>query len=65
MEKEALRICLKHLRHKRYKAAYAALSKETNTRLEHPILTQLYLACTEHEDTEKIETIITKAAKGR
>uniref|UniRef100_A0A2P2I5A8 Muskelin-like n=1 Tax=Hirondellea gigas TaxID=1518452 RepID=A0A2P2I5A8_9CRUS len=61
-EREALRVCLKHLRHKRYTNAYAALTRETNTRLEHPVLTQLYRACTEFEHMHNAEEILAKAA---
>ncbi|XP_018018491.1 muskelin [Hyalella azteca] len=60
-EREALRVCLKHLRHNRYIEAFTALSREANTRLEHPVLTRLYQACTEHDGTELVENLISRA----
>ncbi|KAF2367043.1 Muskelin N-terminal [Trinorchestia longiramus] len=60
-EREALRVCLKHLRHHRYTEAFTALTREANTRLEHPVLTRLYQACTQHDGTQLIETLISRA----
>lgn len=41
-EKEAMRVCLKHLRQNRQYEAYEALRKRTKIQLEHPLLTELY-----------------------
>ena len=41
-EREAVRICLKHLREYDYAEAFEALQKKTKVSLEHPLLSQLY-----------------------
>lgn len=64
MEREALRVCLKHLRHRRYTGALSALTQETSTPLEHPLLTRLYEACTADDDTRLAEDIFRRAVDG-
>ena len=41
-DKEAVRICLKHLRENDYSEAFEALQKKAKVSLEHPLLTQLH-----------------------
>ena len=41
-EREALRLCLKHLRQNDFTEAFEALQKKAKVTLEHPLLTQLH-----------------------
>ena len=40
--REAVRLCLKHLREHEYTEAFEALQKKAKVSLEHPLLTQLH-----------------------
>lgn len=41
-EREAMRLCLKHLRQFDYSEAFELLQKKSKVQLEHPLLTQLH-----------------------
>ena len=41
-EREAMRLCLKHLRQFDYTEAFNMLQKKAKVQLEHPLLTQLH-----------------------
>ena len=41
-EKEAVRLCLKHLRQYDYSQAFELLQKKSKILLEHPLLTELH-----------------------
>lgn len=41
-ERQAVRLCLKHLRQFDYTEAFEALQKKAKVQLEHPLLTQLH-----------------------
>lgn len=41
-EREALRLCLKHLRQNNFTDAFEAVQKRSKIDLEHPLLTQLH-----------------------
>ncbi|XP_034835411.1 LOW QUALITY PROTEIN: muskelin [Maniola hyperantus] len=62
-EEEAVRILLKHLRRRRYKDAFEALSRESGVRLEGAAQARLWNALVEHGDYERAETIFDEAAK--
>ncbi|CAD5116689.1 DgyrCDS5551 [Dimorphilus gyrociliatus] len=62
-EKEAMRVCLKHLRQNRQYEAYEALRKRTKIQLEHPLLTELYHYLVARGDIEKCERILEDACE--
>ena len=41
-EREAIRVCLKHLRNHNYLEAFESLQKKTKVQLEHPLMSQLH-----------------------
>lgn len=60
-EEEAVRILLKHLRRRRYKDAFEALSRESGVRLEGPLQARLWNALVENEDYKLAEEIFDEA----
>lgn len=60
-EEEAVRILLKHLRRRRYKDAFEALSRESGVQLEGPIQTRLWNALVENGDYKLAEEIFDEA----
>lgn len=64
-ERTTIRLMLKHLRSKGYLEAFQALSRETNTELEDPEITNLYLAAVDSGDFEKVEKIMEKLINGK
>lgn len=63
-EEEAVRILLKHLRRRRYKDAFEALSRETGVQLEGPVQARLWNALVENGDYKLAEQIFEEAANG-
>ncbi|XP_026491772.1 muskelin [Vanessa tameamea] len=61
-EEEAVRILLKHLRRRRYKDAFEALSRESGVQLEGPVQTRLWNALVENGDYKLAEKIFDEAA---
>ncbi|XP_067684074.1 muskelin-like isoform X1 [Haliotis asinina] len=62
-EREAIRLCLKHFRQRRYIEAYEALQKKTKIALEHPILTELHHSLVMKGDFDACERLVTKACE--
>ncbi|RVE51419.1 hypothetical protein evm_003974 [Chilo suppressalis] len=62
-EEEAVRILLKHLRRRRYKDAFEALSRESGVQLEGPIQARLWNALVESGDYKLAEQILEEAVK--
>eukprot|EP00912_Choanoflagellata_sp_UC4_P001633 UC4_evm6s1043 len=60
-EKEVVRLCLKHFRHRDYLDCFQRLQKRTKVSLEAPILTELYGALVEKGDFKKSEKILSQA----
>ncbi|KAJ0174253.1 hypothetical protein K1T71_010399 [Dendrolimus kikuchii] len=60
-EEEAVRILLKHLRRRRYKDAFEALSRESGVQLEGPIQARLWNALVENGDYKMAEQIFDEA----
>ncbi|KAL4704274.1 hypothetical protein ACJJTC_016292 [Scirpophaga incertulas] len=60
-EEEAVRILLKHLRRRRYKDAFEALSRESGVQLEGPLQTRLWNALVENGDFKLAEEIFEEA----
>ncbi|XP_059059021.1 muskelin [Achroia grisella] len=60
-EEEAVRILLKHLRRRRYKDAFEALSRESGVQLEGPLQSRLWTALVENGDYELAEEIMEEA----
>lgn len=56
---------LKHLRRRRYKDAFEALSRESGVRLEGPVQARLWNALVENADYKKAEEIFDEAVAGR
>ncbi|XP_041985047.1 muskelin [Aricia agestis] len=63
-EEEAVRILLKHLRRRRYKEAFEALSRESGVQLEGPVQSRLWNALVEMGDYKMAEQIFEEAANG-
>lgn len=61
-EEEAVRILLKHLRRRRYKDAFEALSRESGVRLEGATQARLWGALVENGDYVLAEQILEQAA---
>ncbi|CAH2089333.1 unnamed protein product [Euphydryas editha] len=61
-EEEAVRILLKHLRRRRYKDAFEALSRESGVQLEGPVQARLWNALVENGDYKLAENIFEEAA---
>ncbi|KAM3960333.1 muskelin 1 [Aphomia sociella] len=60
-EEEAVKILLKHLRRRRYKDAFEALSRESGVQLEGPLQARLWNALVENGDYELAEEILEEA----
>ncbi|XP_062529883.1 muskelin isoform X2 [Bombyx mori] len=60
-EEEAVRLLLKHLRRRRYKDAFEALSRESGVQLEGPTQTKLWNALVENGDYQAAEKIFEQA----
>nr|XP_049700727.1 muskelin isoform X2 [Helicoverpa armigera] len=60
-EEEAVRMLLKHLRRRRYKDAFEALSRESGVRLEGPIQARFWNALVENGDYKQAEKIFDEA----
>lgn len=63
-EEEAVRIMLKHLRRRRYKEAFEALSRESGVQLEGCRQRKLWNALVENGDYELAEKIFDEAVAG-
>lgn len=63
-EEEAVRILLKHLRRRRYKDAFEALSRESGVQLEGPLQSRLWNALVENGDYVLSEKIMEEALNG-
>ncbi|XP_028414469.1 muskelin-like [Dendronephthya gigantea] len=61
-EREAIRLCLKHLRQRNCTEAFDSLKKKTKVDLEHPILTDLHEQLVVNSNFDMSEKIIEKAA---
>lgn len=59
-----MRILLKHLRRRRYKDAFEALSRESGLQLEGPIQARLWNALVENGDYKMAEQIFDEAVTG-
>ncbi|XP_037927046.1 muskelin [Hermetia illucens] len=57
-EIEVIRLCLKHFRQQGYDAAFEALQEQTQVRLEHPVITDLYECLVTSGDFRKTEEFI-------
>lgn len=57
-EKEAVRLCLKHLRQHNYSEAFETLQKKTRVSLEDPLLTILHKTLVEVGDYEEAENCV-------
>ncbi|GBP55433.1 Muskelin [Eumeta japonica] len=64
-EEEAVRILLKHLRRRRYKDAFEALSRESGVRLEGQIQARLWNTLVENADYDSAERIMDEAVGGK
>lgn len=53
-----IRLCLKHFRQQGYDAAFEALQEQTQVRLEHPVITDLYECLVTSGDFRKTEEFI-------
>ncbi|XP_022814581.1 muskelin [Spodoptera litura] len=60
-EEEAIRLLLKHLRRRRYKDAFEALSRESGVQLEGPMQSKLWNALVEKGDFKLAEQIFDEA----
>lgn len=59
-----MRILLKHLRRRRYKDAFEALSRESGVQLEGPLQSRLWNALVENGDYKLAEDILEEALNG-
>ncbi|KAL0820599.1 hypothetical protein ABMA28_006442 [Loxostege sticticalis] len=62
-EEEAVRMILKHLRRRRYRDAFEALSRESGVQLEGPLQARLWNALVENGDYKLAEQILEEAVK--
>jgi hypothetical protein len=62
-KKEAVRLCMKHLRQCNYTEAYEELRKKARVELEHPKLTELYNRVVVRGDYEVCERVMSEAAE--
>lgn len=62
--RQALRLCMKHLRECDYTDAYLSLCKQSCVELEHPLLSQLHSDLVGHGDFLAAERIMQHAAQG-
>ena len=62
--KQALRLCMKHLRECDYTEAYLSLCKHSRVELEHPLLSQLHSDLVIRGDFMAAEAIMQQAAEG-
>lgn len=56
---------LKHLRRRRYRDAFEALSRESGVQLEGPLQARLWNALVENGDYKLAEQILEEAVKGK
>ncbi|KAH9633210.1 hypothetical protein HF086_017765 [Spodoptera exigua] len=63
-EEEAVRLLLKHLRRRRYKDAFEALSRESGVQLEGPLQSKLWNALVEKGDFKQAEELFDQAIAG-
>lgn len=61
-EREAIRVCLKHLREHNYLDAFESLQKKTRVQLEHPLMTELYRTLVEKGDYGAAERFLEQSA---
>ncbi|CAI8048563.1 Muskelin [Geodia barretti] len=61
--KQALRLCMKHLRECDYSDAYLTLCKQSRVELEHPLLSQLHSTLVVRGDFVTTEAIVQQAAE--
>lgn len=64
-EAEIVRLCLKYFRQQGYDHAFNALQDQTNVRLEHPLMQELYLNLVIDGDFKKTEIQIEKLVEGK
>lgn len=62
--RQALRLCMKHLRECDYTDAYLSLCKQSRVELEHSLLSQLHSDLVGHGDFLAAERIMQHAAQG-
>ncbi|XP_022109692.1 muskelin-like [Acanthaster planci] len=62
-EREAIRLCLKHLRQHNYSEAFETLQKKTKISLEHPTISELHEKLVMRGDFDCCERIIERAAQ--
>ncbi|XP_063830962.1 muskelin [Ostrinia nubilalis] len=62
-EEEAVRMILKHLRRRRYRDAFEALSRESGVQLEGPLQARLWNALVENGDYKLAEEILEEAVQ--
>lgn len=62
-EKQAVRLCLKHLRQFDFPEAFEALHKRARVDLEHPLLSQLYTLLVERGDFDAVERAVQQAVE--
>ncbi|KAJ2724942.1 hypothetical protein GGI07_001604 [Coemansia sp. Benny D115] len=62
-EREAVRSCLKLFRNQSYAGAFDALQRQTDVRLEAPILTEIYQALVEYRDYGRVEDLLCQAER--
>jgi len=63
-EREAIRLCLKHLRERNCMQAFESLQKKTRVQLEDPALSQLYTVLVSNGDFEAAEHLISGICGG-
>lgn len=61
-EREAIRLCLKHLRDHNHLEAFESLQKKTKIQLEHPLITDLHKVLVDNGDYEGAEKFLQEAA---
>lgn len=62
--RQALRLCMKHLRDCEYTDAYLSLQKHSRVELEHPLLSKLHTDLVVHGNFEAAEAVMQQASKG-
>lgn len=64
-EAEIVRLCLKYFRQQGYDRAFRALQEQTNVRLEHSVMQELYQNLVIEGDFRKTEAEIEKLVEGK
>jgi hypothetical protein len=62
-EREAIRVCLKHLRDHNYIEAFESLQKKTKIQLEDPLITELYNTLVLRGDYAEAEKFLERCAR--